>query len=53
VNLKIVRKGFGEFFFIKRYINNCTFHIKAIFDGFGMGSTEFFLKCKLTGVTLA
>ncbi len=42
VILKIVRKGFWEFFSIKKYINNCTFHIKAIFDGFGMESTGFF-----------
>jgi hypothetical protein len=42
VILKIVRKGFWEFFFIKRYINNGTFYIKAIFDDSGMGSTEFF-----------
>jgi hypothetical protein len=46
VILKIVRKGFWEFYFIKRYINYCNFHIKAIFDGFGMGSTvpNFFLN---------
>jgi hypothetical protein len=31
----------------------CTFNIKAIFDVLGMGSTEYFKKCKLTGVTLA
>jgi hypothetical protein len=44
---------FGIFFFKKRYIINSTFHIKAVFDGVGMGSTEFFFKCRLTGVTLA
>jgi hypothetical protein len=44
---------FGIFFFIKRYIINSTFHIKAVFDGFGMGRTEFFFKCRLTCVTLA
>jgi hypothetical protein len=53
VILKIFRKCFLEFFFIKRYIINSTFHIKAVFYGFGMGSTEFFFKCRLTGVTLA
>jgi hypothetical protein len=53
VILKIFRKCFLEFFFIKRYIINSTYHIKAVFDGFGMGSTDFFLKCRLTGVTLA
>jgi hypothetical protein len=41
VILKIFRKCFLEFFFIKRYIINSTFHIKAVFDGLGMGSTEF------------
>jgi hypothetical protein len=53
VILKIFRKCFWNFFVIKRYIINSTFHIKAVFDGFGMGSTEFFFKCRLTGVTLA
>jgi hypothetical protein len=33
---------FGIFFLIKKYIINSTFHIRAVFDGFGMGSTEFF-----------
>jgi hypothetical protein len=44
---------FGIFFSEKKNIINSTFHINAVFDGFGMGSTKFFLKCRLTGVTLA
>jgi hypothetical protein len=38
VILKIVRKGFWQFVFIKKAINYGTFHINAIFYGFGMGS---------------
>jgi len=53
VILKIFRQCFLEFFFIKKNIINSTFHINAVFDGFGMRSTKFFLKCRLTGVTLA
>jgi len=44
VILKIVPKGFWQFFFLKRSMNYGTFHINAIFDGFGMGSLGFFLK---------
>jgi len=32
-------------------MNYGTSHINAIFDGFGMGSTGFFLKSRVTDVT--
>ncbi len=34
-------------------MNYGTFHINAIFDGFGMGRTRFFLKSRVIGVTRA
>jgi hypothetical protein len=40
INFKAILK----IVFIKSSMNNGTFHINAIFGGFGMGWTGFFLK---------
>jgi hypothetical protein len=34
-------------------MNYGTFHINAIFDGFGMGSSNFFFLSRVTGLTQA
>jgi hypothetical protein len=51
--LKIVPKDFWQFFGITRSMNYGTFHINTIFDGFGMGSTGFFSKSRVSSVSRA